>query len=118
MKLLRKFVLLTVLLGIVAMPLAPVTYAQAQDCPTAKDNYVIGFANLTEDIVFTQLVREGILAAAVKASSPLLKKPAMSKSFWRTTSLMAQPHSPMLTTSSRRVLMVSSNSRQTRPLAT
>jgi len=69
MKLLRKFVLLTVLLGIVAMPLAPVTYAQAQDCPTAKDNYVIGFANLTEDIVFTQLVREGILAAAEEAGN-------------------------------------------------
>jgi len=69
MKLLRKFVQVTVLLGIVVMPFAPVTYAQAQDCPTAKDNYVIGFANLTEDIVFTQLVREGILAAAEEAGN-------------------------------------------------
>ena len=29
-------------------------------CETKKDNYKIGFANLTEDIVFTQLVRESI----------------------------------------------------------
>ena len=36
----------------------------AQDCATAKDSYKIGFANLTEDIVFTQLVREGIVSAA------------------------------------------------------
>lgn len=35
-----------------------------EDCPTAKDQYTIGFANLTEDIVFTQLVREGIERAA------------------------------------------------------
>jgi ribose transport system substrate-binding protein len=34
------------------------------DCATAQDSYVIGFANLTEDVVFTQLVREGILATA------------------------------------------------------
>ncbi len=32
----------------------------AAACPTQKDSYKIGFANLTEDIVFTQLVREGI----------------------------------------------------------
>jgi ribose transport system substrate-binding protein len=32
----------------------------AQACPTAKDSYKIGFANLTEDIVFTKLVRESI----------------------------------------------------------
>lgn len=38
--------------------------ADIEDCPTAKDQYTIGFANLTEDIVFTQLVREGIERAA------------------------------------------------------
>ena len=36
----------------------------AQECATAKDNYTIGFANLTEDIVFTQLLRESILRKA------------------------------------------------------
>lgn len=36
----------------------------AQECATAKDSYTIGFANLTEDIVFTQLVREGIVRKA------------------------------------------------------
>jgi ribose transport system substrate-binding protein len=36
----------------------------AQECATAKDSYTIGFANLTEDIVFTQLVRESIVSAA------------------------------------------------------
>lgn len=41
-----------------------IAFAQDGDCPTAKDSYVIGFANLTEDIVFTQLVREGILETA------------------------------------------------------
>jgi ribose transport system substrate-binding protein len=38
-------------------------------CPTAKDSYKIGFANLTEDIVFTQLVREGIESAAAEAGN-------------------------------------------------
>ncbi|GAB4542882.1 MAG: sugar ABC transporter substrate-binding protein [Anaerolineae bacterium] len=32
----------------------------AEACPTKKDSYKIGFANLTEDIVFTKLVRESI----------------------------------------------------------
>lgn len=36
----------------------------AQQCATAQDNYSIGFANLTEDIVFTQLVRQSIVSAA------------------------------------------------------
>ncbi|HEX9116982.1 MAG TPA: substrate-binding domain-containing protein [Anaerolineae bacterium] len=39
----------------------------AAACPTAKDHYKIGFANLTEDIVFTQLVEQGMKDAA-KAS--------------------------------------------------
>jgi ribose transport system substrate-binding protein len=38
----------------------------AEDCETAQDEYTIGFANLTEDIVFTQLVREGIEEAAAE----------------------------------------------------
>jgi ribose transport system substrate-binding protein len=41
----------------------------AADCPTKKDSYKIGFANLTEDIVFTQLVREGIEQAAEEAGN-------------------------------------------------
>jgi ribose transport system substrate-binding protein len=38
--------------------------AFAQECSTKKDSYTIGFANLTEDIVFTKLVRESIERAA------------------------------------------------------
>lgn len=41
------------------------TIIQAQDdCPTAQDSYTIGFANLTEDVAFTQLVREGLVETA------------------------------------------------------
>jgi ribose transport system substrate-binding protein len=39
------------------------------ECATKKDNYKIGFANLTEDIVFTQLVRQGIEKAAEEAGN-------------------------------------------------
>ena len=39
------------------------------ECATQKDNYKIGFANLTEDIVFTQLVRDGIEQAAAEAGN-------------------------------------------------
>lgn len=35
------------------------SFAQ-ETCATAKDSYKIGFANLTEDVAFTQLVREGL----------------------------------------------------------
>jgi ribose transport system substrate-binding protein len=35
------------------------SFAQ-ETCTTQKDSYKIGFANLTEDIAFTQLVREGL----------------------------------------------------------
>lgn len=38
-------------------------------CETAKESYKIGFANLTEDIVFTKLVREGIEQAAAEAGN-------------------------------------------------
>lgn len=43
--------------------------AAAADCPTQKDSYKIGFANLTEDIVFTKLVREGMEKAAAEAGN-------------------------------------------------
>ncbi|MEO0561377.1 MAG: hypothetical protein AAF125_04660, partial [Chloroflexota bacterium] len=46
-----------------------VDVVQAQACETAADSYTIGFANLTEDIVFTQLVRESIEAAAEEAGN-------------------------------------------------
>jgi ribose transport system substrate-binding protein len=46
----------------------PLALAQ-EECPTAKDNYVIGFANLTEDIAFTQLVRDGLEEAAAEAGN-------------------------------------------------
>ncbi len=46
-----------------------VEVAAAADCATMKDNYKIGFANLTEDIVFTQLVRQGIEEAAQEAGN-------------------------------------------------
>ena len=39
------------------------------ECATKKDSYKIGFANLTEDIVFAQLVREGIEQAAAEAGN-------------------------------------------------
>jgi ribose transport system substrate-binding protein len=39
------------------------SFAQ-ETCATQKDAYTIGFANLTEDIVFTKLVRESIENAA------------------------------------------------------
>jgi len=48
---------------------APTSPPPAASCPTAKDKYKIGFANLTEDIVFTKLVREGIEANAKKAGN-------------------------------------------------
>lgn len=41
----------------------------AAECATKKDSYKIGFANLTEDIVFTQLVRQGIEEEAKKAGN-------------------------------------------------
>ena len=41
-------------------------------CATKKDKYKIGFANLTEDIVFTQLVGQGIKDEAKKAGVDLV----------------------------------------------
>lgn len=60
----KRFVHLLVIAALMfsVLPLIP-TIAQ-DDCATAKDSYVIGFANLTEDIVFTQLVREGLVETA------------------------------------------------------
>ncbi len=66
-RLIRRSVLLLVVLALMAalVPASVISVVGAQDsCPTAKDSYVIGFANLTEDIVFTQLVREGIVSTA------------------------------------------------------
>ncbi len=63
-----SIVLVVTLIGGMAFPVT----LQAQDngaCPTAQDSYTIGFANLTEDIVFTQLVRDGILSAAEAAGN-------------------------------------------------
>lgn len=48
-----------------AQPAAP----QSPECKTQRDRYKIGFANLTEDIVFTKLVREGIEKAAKEAGN-------------------------------------------------
>jgi ribose transport system substrate-binding protein len=45
------------------------TAAGSSACATAKDSYKIGFANLTEDIVFTKLVREGMEKAAAAAGN-------------------------------------------------
>lgn len=64
-KLFSILVLASLIVGLV-VPFA----ASAQDaCPTAQESYTIGFANLTEDIVFTQLVRDGILSAAEAAGN-------------------------------------------------
>lgn len=48
---------------------APGVALAQDDCPTAADEYTIGFANLTEDIIFTQLVRESIERAAEEAGN-------------------------------------------------
>jgi ribose transport system substrate-binding protein len=65
----RRVLMLAIvlLLVVAAFPTAPqAAIAQDGDCPTAKDSYVIGFANLTEDIVFTKLVREGLEETAAE----------------------------------------------------
>ena len=54
----------TLVVGMALRGSAVPALAQDDACPTAKDQYTIGFANLTEDIVFTQLVREGMVATA------------------------------------------------------
>jgi ribose transport system substrate-binding protein len=47
----------------------PAEAPAAEECSTKKDSYKIGFANLTEDIVFTQLVGESIAKAAEEAGN-------------------------------------------------
>ncbi len=68
-----KWVLFLVLIMLVISPLSYImatSPATAQDtCPTKKDQYKIGFANLTEDIVFTQLLRDGMVSAAEEAGN-------------------------------------------------
>lgn len=66
----KKLLQLTTLALLVALVVslfgisaAGVTRAQ-DSCPTQKDSYKIGFANLTEDVAFTQLVREGLVSEA------------------------------------------------------
>ncbi len=79
--LLSLLTLLSLLVAACAVPVAPaapaggaaapVAEGAAADasCPTAKESYKIGFANLTEDIVFPQLVRQGIEEAAAAAGN-------------------------------------------------
>lgn len=78
MKQLRVLAVLMVLAVLLAACTQPIVVQQAPaasdagaaaDCPTAKDSYKIGFANLTEDIVFTKLVREGMEKAAAEAGN-------------------------------------------------
>lgn len=54
---------------VVQTVVVPATGAAAASCATAKDRYKLGFANLTEDIVFTQLVRQGIESSAKNAGN-------------------------------------------------
>ncbi len=70
MKLPRKLFAVVVVVALIGGMIVPVTVSAQDDaCPTAQDSYTIGFANLTEDIVFTQLVRDGILSAAEEAGN-------------------------------------------------
>ncbi len=70
MKLFRpKWIAVFSVFALLVAPFAFTAVAQDDACPTARDSYVIGFANLTEDIVFTQLVREGMLGAAEEAGN-------------------------------------------------
>ena len=78
MKHLRVFAILMVLAVLLAACAQPIVVQQAPAagdagataaCPTAKESYKIGFANLTEDIVFTKLVREGMEKAAAEAGN-------------------------------------------------
>ncbi|MEL6150634.1 MAG: substrate-binding domain-containing protein, partial [Chloroflexota bacterium] len=62
------FAALLIASGIAALPFTTAALAQ-DDCASAHDSYTIGFANLTEDVAFTQLVREGIEAAAEEAGN-------------------------------------------------
>jgi ribose transport system substrate-binding protein len=59
----------TVVETVVVKETVEVEVEAVAECATRQDNYKIGFANLTEDIVFTQLVREGIEQAAEEAGN-------------------------------------------------
>jgi ribose transport system substrate-binding protein len=71
MSLSRKLLSVSVVPMLVAGMVFPLTvFAQGDGtCATAQESYTIGFANLTEDIVFTQLVRDSILSAAEAAGN-------------------------------------------------
>ncbi len=59
----------TIVETVVVKETVEVEVAVETECPTKQDQYKIGFANLTEDIVFTKLVREGIEKAAEEAGN-------------------------------------------------
>ncbi|MCC7208584.1 MAG: sugar ABC transporter substrate-binding protein [Anaerolineae bacterium] len=67
-KLLALVFIFTFAVAAAGLGVSPVAQAQ-DDCPTRKDSYKIGFANLTEDIEFTRLVREGLVRAAEEAGN-------------------------------------------------
>lgn len=79
MKQLRVFAALMIVAVLLAACTQPIVVQQAPTasdvgaasaaCSTAKESYKIGFANLTEDIVFTKLVREGMEKAAAEAGN-------------------------------------------------
>ncbi|MEO0564266.1 MAG: sugar ABC transporter substrate-binding protein [Chloroflexota bacterium] len=66
-RLLLAIGVLTGLVVLVSFFSAGALIIEAQDeCVTRSDEYTIGFANLTREIVFTQLVEEGIVAKAAE----------------------------------------------------
>lgn len=66
---LKSIALIASLVALVFSAVVALPAGAQGDCPTAKDHYTIGFANLTEDIAFTQLVREGLVKAAEEAGN-------------------------------------------------
>ncbi|NWG17486.1 MAG: sugar ABC transporter substrate-binding protein [Chloroflexi bacterium] len=69
-RLLTVFLITAIVFGAFgALALRPAAVVAQDSCPTQKDSYVIGFANLTEDIDFTKLVREGMVSAAEAAGN-------------------------------------------------
>lgn len=66
----RKATKSLVMLGLVIVGMFPMAGVSAQDaCPTQKDRYTIGFANLTQDVDFTRLVEQSIVEAAEAAGN-------------------------------------------------
>lgn len=67
--LLNLAMLLALVIGLVGVGTAPRLTVAQDACLSQKDSYKIGFANLTEDIAFTKLVREGLEKAASEAGN-------------------------------------------------